>query len=653
MSIPTHIGKYVISERAGRGGMGTVYLGHDPDLQRPVAVKVLRDDVPNQELLDRFLREARTAASLDHPNVVTVYEVGLGDDGRPFMAMQYIAGQSLADVIESRQDIPLALKLAYLDQICAGLDAVHRGGIVHRDIKPANLKVDDRGVLRILDFGIARTDGSTMTMDGSSIGTLGYMAPEQLRGEQASERSDIFSLGIVAYELLTGERAFPTVRRAPLRRLGEFLDGLPPGLEAWIIKATADDPSQRFASVGDARAALLAARQELDRDATSLAATAVRPSTAHLTPERLPPERVTPEDLTVDPTLVIAPRDREPSPTPAGRSGTWRWAAAALLVLALTAAATGLTFWPSEPPADTLTSVDRDLVIPRPPAATDPEPTGRPAGGEGRTGAGARPAPPLPAADAGVTPGGGPAATNGRDARDRAIPAADITEAPSDPEPVAPPTIASEAFYRPIHDLRRPASPGGAPTPQAPATASPTGLHYKVLQRRPNGSWTSVDPATTEFRSGDQVRLAFESNVEGYLYVVQQGSSGHWTVLFPSPDLNGGRNQVRAFQEFVFPEPEDPFEFDTTPGRERIFVFLSREPVDAVPGLNRPVTEPVGALVQADVDRFPEIRTRDLIRSSVKQQQTSAKSGVIGPGIFVVNSAAGGAVMDMFELIHK
>lgn len=267
----TTIGKYEIVSQLGAGGMGSVYLAHDPGLDREVAIKVLRAAVADDELRARFLREARATANLHHVNIVTIYEVGQHDQ-QPFIAMEYVPGHSLATVIAEQRPIPLATKLYYLEQLCAGLDFAHRAGIVHRDIKPANLMVDGRGVVRILDFGIARLDGSGMTMDGALIGTINYMSPEQMLGRRVDHRSDIFAAGAVAYELISYCQAFPgtldqLIHRLPneppaaLRSLCPDLD---PDLEDIVTQALEKDPSRRFGDLSQMQAALAAARERIE-----------------------------------------------------------------------------------------------------------------------------------------------------------------------------------------------------------------------------------------------------------------------------------------------------------------------------------------------------------------------------------------------------
>ncbi len=205
-SDPTSIGRFTIHSRLGKGGMGVVYLARDPDLDRFVAVKLLR--VTDEEVRERFLREARTTGRLQHPNIVTTFERG-EQDGRPFIAMEYVSGETLAEIIGRRAQLTADRKVALIQQLCAGLSYAHQAGIVHRDIKPANLMVSrEGGLLKILDFGIARLAEGSGTMVGMVLGTPAYMSPEQIQGEAVGIRSDVFSVGAVLYELLVYRKAF-------------------------------------------------------------------------------------------------------------------------------------------------------------------------------------------------------------------------------------------------------------------------------------------------------------------------------------------------------------------------------------------------------------------------------------------------------------
>ena len=203
----TQVGRYEIQRRLGRGGMGTVYVAHDPVLGRMVAIKVFAGDLDMPDARERFSREARAAAALNHPNIVTVFDFG-EFASQPYIVMEYVPGETLADVIRRKAPITIADKLRWMEELCAGAGYAHQMSVVHRDIKPANLMLDRSGRLKILDFGIARMLGiasNTAVM----IGTPGYMAPEQITGEPVDHRSDQFSIGVVFYELLAYVEPFP------------------------------------------------------------------------------------------------------------------------------------------------------------------------------------------------------------------------------------------------------------------------------------------------------------------------------------------------------------------------------------------------------------------------------------------------------------
>jgi serine/threonine-protein kinase len=244
-------GRYRIERELGRGGMATVYLAHDEELGRPVAVKLLPEQLADDsELRARFVREARLAGRLSHPNVVRVYDAG-DAAGRPFIVMEYVSGGSLADAGR----VPAARVVELAVQACAGLQHAHDAGLVHRDVKPANLLVRDDGVLKIADFGIARAAESTRhTQAGTLLGTAAYLAPEQIAGEDATPASDVYSLGAVLYELLTGHP--PYTFSSLVELAAQQADGLiapvrdlqptvPRDVEAAVMHALARDPRFR------------------------------------------------------------------------------------------------------------------------------------------------------------------------------------------------------------------------------------------------------------------------------------------------------------------------------------------------------------------------------------------------------------------------
>ncbi|MFB3131410.1 MAG: serine/threonine-protein kinase, partial [Rhodothermales bacterium] len=208
--IGREVAHYRVTEHLGGGGMGVVYKAEDTRLQRTVALKFLppflKDDAQARR---RFLQEARAASALDHPNICTVYEIKETEEGRLFIAMAYYEGETLKKKI-ARGPLPLDTALDLTLQTARGLAHAHARGIVHRDVKPANVMVTQEGLVKVLDFGLAKLAGSAqITRTGTTLGTVAYMPPEQARGEVVDHRADIWSLGAVFYELVAGQRAFP------------------------------------------------------------------------------------------------------------------------------------------------------------------------------------------------------------------------------------------------------------------------------------------------------------------------------------------------------------------------------------------------------------------------------------------------------------
>jgi len=202
------IGRYVITGRIGRGGMGMVYRGLDEALEREVAVKTLvAEGSLDPESLRRFEVEAKAAARLQHPNIVTVYELGK-DRNLPYIAMEMLPGADLEALLRSGEEMPLAERLDAMAQVCRGLAYAHERGIVHRDIKPSNVRLLEDGTAKIMDFGIAKLGSMQLTKTGMMVGTVHYMSPEQVRGRPLDGRSDVFSVGVMLYQLLAGERPF-------------------------------------------------------------------------------------------------------------------------------------------------------------------------------------------------------------------------------------------------------------------------------------------------------------------------------------------------------------------------------------------------------------------------------------------------------------
>ena len=252
---PKEIGKYQIVELIGEGAMGVVYRATDSVLGRTVAIKVMSASIARQEdLRQRFLREAQAAGSLQHPNVVTIYDLG-ELDGHLFIAMEYVHGTDLEKLMELSEPLSLQSKLDIVVDVLTGLSYAHRKGIVHRDIKPANIRVGDDGRAKIMDFGVAHLASSSITRTGLVVGTPSYMAPEQVMGGKALPETDIFAVGAVLYQLLTGEKPFeaPTLQSLFYKivtdmpkPIVEMMPGLPPALDRIARKALAKDTAARY-----------------------------------------------------------------------------------------------------------------------------------------------------------------------------------------------------------------------------------------------------------------------------------------------------------------------------------------------------------------------------------------------------------------------
>ncbi len=255
---PQTVGRYEITGELGRGAMGVVYKATDPTIGRTVALKTMRLDVhglESAEIVRRFKNEARAAGLLNHPNIVTIYDAG-EHEGIFYIAMEFMEGTTLQEVLDQKRILDADETIQFSREICEGLDYAHAHGIVHRDVKPANIMITSRGILKIMDFGIAKAGGS-MTSTGQVLGTPNYMSPEQVKGRSLDGRSDLFSFGVILYEMLTGEKPFvgqnvttiiyKIVNETPIppRDLDAAIH---PGLNAIVIKALAKSPDERYQS---------------------------------------------------------------------------------------------------------------------------------------------------------------------------------------------------------------------------------------------------------------------------------------------------------------------------------------------------------------------------------------------------------------------
>jgi tetratricopeptide (TPR) repeat protein len=289
LSKPTRIGAYDIVDTIGRGGMGTVFRGNDPRIGRQVAIKVLTAAADDPDLLIRFYREAKYTGSLHHQNIVTVYELG-HQDGVPYLVMEYLEGVSLDAMIASGRPIPLVEKLGIILQVCSGLTYAHKQGLVHRDIKPANIVILGDGTAKIVDFGIALLGGSRLTRTGHVVGSLNYMSPEQLSGNvEVDARTDVYSTGVVLFQLLTGVLPFDggttaatlkKILQDPPPPLVNYMRDRPEELEGILGKALAKNRDERYPSPEDFAFDLARVHQKYEKkmiaDALGQAADALR-----------------------------------------------------------------------------------------------------------------------------------------------------------------------------------------------------------------------------------------------------------------------------------------------------------------------------------------------------------------------------------------
>src|ERR671938_116667 len=345
-------GRYRILRKLGAGGMANVYLAEDQELGRRVAIKILDDrHAADDSFRERFRREAKNAAGLSHPNIVSIYDRGEAE-GTYYIAMEYLSGRSLKELIVSRGPTPIRIAIDYTRQILAAVGFAHRNGIVHRDIKPHNVVVDADGRLKVTDFGIARSGASQMTEVGSIIGTAQYLSPEQAKGAPVDQRSDVYSVGIVLYEMLTGQVPFTgdTPLEIAMKHLSEvpvppseLRPEVPHDLDLVVLRALAKDPAERYQTAEDMDADLKRVLDGMPIGAeTESAATAVLAGSGALAAA---PTSVITRETQLAPARPAPPARVPPAGyygyegPPRRRRPVWPWVLAVLLLAAAGAAA--------------------------------------------------------------------------------------------------------------------------------------------------------------------------------------------------------------------------------------------------------------------------------------------------------------------------
>ena len=740
------VDRFRVEAKIGHGGMGTVYKAYDTVLQRTVAVKTLTPGNADAQGVQRLLREARACARLTHPDIVTIHDV-LETEDRVHIVMEYLAGASLESLHKFPRFTSCEAKVGIVIRILAALHYAHGRGVVHRDVKPRNVQILPDGSVKLLDFGIAHVAGvDALTITGSATGTAHYASPEQLRGEESGACTDVYSTGILAYEILTRRRPFDGDSVASV--LAKVLhDPLPPMDTSWsesfpdiehiVRRAAAKRIQDRYASAEDMKNALAAflasSREAIVRKQAELVAktewvvieakslmasgrmaeakplltsalrsnpdaeevrTLLRAGTNAAGMATAPPAA---RQTGAESTLLIgsdglarfsqsgvepasATRDSADGSLPASRQG---WPRTRLLVVsasALIGLVGVILFGPSwmsrESLGAGLASESADS-LPRGPAAglpsarvdsgTLPASTAPPAP-EAEVAARRTELPATPAeassgtvthrsaassdggregvAPSGAAAGSDPSSVVPSPAATARAPATSLQ--PENPPPVTTAAGAKELYYAaPAPSSVSSTVSGGTPSAVTAGDDSSTaGIRYRILRRRPDGTPVEVDPDAM-FQSGDRIRFAFEPNIDGFLYVIQQGSTGRWSVLLPHPLIDGGRNTVTRFGEVAIP-PDGWFRFDENPGFERVFVYLSKDPLSTLPWGGGPVISAQSVDQPTMIELANSVRSRDLVF------EKEATPGSTDQAAYVVNrDSMEGAVAWTVELHHR
>jgi serine/threonine-protein kinase len=557
------LGKYEIVEKIGVGGFGVVYRGFDPFIKRPVAIKTCSAE--DTETRERFRREAEIAGNLQHRNIVTVFEFGFQEE-TPYLVEELLSGEDLDRKIKRHEFVPLPEKILWLVQIARGLAFAHERGIVHRDIKPGNVRILDDGTAKILDFGIAKLahQASNLTQAGMTLGTAAYLAPEQIRGQPVDSRTDVFSFGVLAFELLAFERPFRAAEISAIfykilhespPSLAANVPDVPVDLDRIVARCLAKDPARRWSPSSQLVLALEGLMQRrpgaatVDTTRTRIAARVAEAPTAPV-PARPAPERQNLDDLEfhhAEGSPRVHSRSMATTAFGVGRPKSWaRWAAAAGLV----AAAIGVgAVWLGT--AGRLARVGLE---------TDPEPPARAVAAVPAAGAPQRPDP---------APNAGPAKTPEAPAPPGAAPTPTPVEAPAPPPP------------EPAHLV---VGPAWDPAIEVRVAGRRLRLDRTHRLELPAGGYTlafSLETPSYSFRSETRVRLA-EGETERAAIPIER--PGRLTV---QPHLNTPAGIVRLDGKMAGPAPLRGRWL--APGEHRVEVFPATG-VTAEPALSRVVT---------------------------------------------------------------
>jgi serine/threonine protein kinase len=533
-------GEFEVHSLLGRGGMAVVYLATEVHLSRKVAIKVLPPELTFGHGVDRFMREAKTAAALDHPSIIPIYRVASG--GKIFWyAMKFLEGRSLEDVIKEKKVVPLADTIDILTQVADALDYAHAHSVIHRDIKPANVMLDARNRVIVTDFGIAKAlTERTLTASGSVVGTPYYMSPEQGMGKGVSGRSDQYSVAVMAFRMLSGQVPFEGDSAidilhkqvmVPPPLLESLAPGLPPHVYAAVHKALEKKPEARFASVTTFVDAL-AGRVPIETapDQSSDAATVALPSSQ----ASIAAARSAALPTTKRP--AQPPAAAKPGPKPSPKRSPWKTVVATLAVAAIAGGALGV-WWLKQQPASTLAAGATTQTASTTPASTTrQQPAQEPAAQPG-TQQPNQPASEAPAAEREQAPeavaakASVPTASTAAPAT--AKPAATKTSSPPKQPPSAPARQPAQAPARTAPPVSEPALPDDRPTRPG------TGLLVIEGLPRPHRLWVDERPrlqARLELPAGSHtIRVAaprepvFEIHVDmpaGELTLVTYGRQG-------------------------------------------------------------------------------------------------------------------------------